>query len=167
MAADQVAIALATLGGIVERRVEQMTNPLTSMLPAFLTPEPGLNSGFMIAQVTAAALTSENKALAAPHSVDSISTSGNQEDYVSMGMSGARRLDRMLKNLRNTIAIELLCACQGIDLLAPLKTGKLATKAYEVVRAKSRTLSVDRPLSPDIEAVSTLIADGAIAAILH
>src|SRR5215472_6445024 len=89
MAADQVAIAVATLSGISERRVEQMTNPLTSMLPAFLTPEPGLNSGFMIAQVTAAALTSENKALAAPHSVDSISTSGNQEDYVSMGMSGA------------------------------------------------------------------------------
>ena len=167
MAADQVAIALATLGGIVERRVEQMTNPLTSMLPAFLTPEPGLNSGFMIAQVTAAALASENKALATPHSVDSISTSGNQEDYVSMGMSGARRLDRMLKNLRNAIAIELLCACQGIDLLTPLKTGKLATKAYEAVRAKSRVLSVDRPLASDIEAVSALIADGAIAAILH
>jgi len=167
MAADQVAIALATLGGIVERRVEQMTNPLTSMLPAFLTPEPGLNSGFMIAQVTAAALTSENKALATPHSVDSISTSGNQEDYVSMGMSGARRLDRMLENLRNAIAIELLCACQGIDLLAPLKTGTLATKAYEAVRTKSRMLSVDRPLAPDIEAISTLIADGAIAAVLH
>jgi len=167
MAADQVAIALATLGGIVGRRVEQMTNPLTSMLPAFLTPEPGLNSGFMIAQVTAAALASENKALATPHSVDSISTSGNQEDYVSMGMSGARRLDRMLKNLRNAIAIELLCACQGIDLLTPLKTGKLATKAYEAVRAKSRVLSVDRPLASDIEAVSALIADGAIAAILH
>jgi histidine ammonia-lyase len=137
------------------------------MLPPFLTPEPGLNSGFMIAQVTAAALTSENKALATPHSVDSISTSGNQEDYVSMGMSGARRLDRMLKNLRNTIAIELLCACQGIDLLAPLKTGKLAMKAYETVRAKSRMLSVDRPLAADIEAVSALIAEEAIAAILH
>ncbi len=129
MAADQVAIAIATLGGIVERRLEQMTNPLTSMLPAFLTPEPGLNSGFMIAQVTAAALTSENKSLAAPHSVDSISTSGNQEDYVSMGMSGARRLERMLDNLRRTIAIELLCACQGIDLLGPLQTGALAKKA--------------------------------------
>lgn len=167
MAADQVAIALATLGGIVERRVEQMTNPLTSMLPAFLTPEPGLNSGFMIVQVTAAALTSENRALATPHSVDSISTSGNQEDYVSMGMSGARRLDRMLRNLRNTIAIELLCACQGIDLLAPLKTGKLATKACEAVRAKSRMLSVDRPLAGDIEAVSALIAEGTIAAVLH
>ena len=84
-----------------------------------------------------------------------------------MGMSGARRLDRMLKNLRNTIAIELLCACQGIDLLAPLKTGKLARKAHEIVRAKSRMLSVDRPLAADIEAVSRLVADGAVAAILH
>jgi histidine ammonia-lyase len=167
MAADQVAIAIATLGGIVERRIEQMTNPLTSMLPPFLTPEPGLNSGFMIAQVTAAALTSENKGLAAPHSVDSISTSGNQEDYVSMGMSGARRLDRMLVNLRHTIAIELLCACQGIDLLAPLQTGTLAKKAYAVVRAKSPKLTEDRPLSPEIEAVTALVGDGAISVILH
>jgi len=166
MAADQVAIAIATLGGIVERRIEQMTNPLTSMLPAFLTPEPGLNSGLMIAQVTAAALTSENKALATPHSVDSISTSGNQEDYVSMGMSGARRLGRMLENLRHTIAIELLCACQGIDLLAPLQTGTLARKAHEKVRTKSRMLSVDRPLSPDIEAVAALVASGAFSGLL-
>jgi histidine ammonia-lyase len=167
MAADQVAIAIATLGGIVERRIEQMTNPLTSMLPAFLTPEPGLNSGFMIAQVTAAALTSENKALATPHSVDSISTSGNQEDYVSMGMSGARRLERMLQNLRHTIAIELLCACQGIDLLAPLQTGTLAKKAYAAVRAKSPKVSEDRPLAPDIEAVAALVADGNFSMILR
>jgi histidine ammonia-lyase len=167
MAADQIAIAIATLGGIVERRIEQMTNPLTSMLPAFLTPEPGLNSGFMIGQVTAAALTSENKALATPHSVDSISTSGNQEDYVSMGMSGARRLDRMLKNLRHTIAIELLCACQGIDLLAPLQTGTLARSAYELVRSRSAKVTDDRPLAPEIEAVSALVRDEAISAILH
>jgi len=167
MAADQVAVALATLGGISERRIEQMTNPLTSLLPAFLTPEPGLNSGFMIAQVTAAALTSENKALATPHSVDSISTSGNQEDYVSMGMSGARRLARMLENLRHTIAIELLCACQGIDLLAPLKTGTLATSAYAVVRARSPKVSQDRPLGVEIESVSALLADGALARVLH
>jgi histidine ammonia-lyase len=167
MAADQVAIAIATLGGIVERRIEQMTNPLTSMLPAFLTPEPGLNSGFMIAQVTAAALTSENKALATPHSVDSISTSGNQEDYVSMGMSGARRLERMLVNLRHIIAIELLCACQGIDLLAPLQTGALAKKAHAAVRAKSAKVTEDRPLAPEIEAVSALVADGTFSAILR
>src|SRR5882762_7923869 len=167
MAADQVAIAIATLGGIVERRVEQMTNPLTSMLPAFLTSEPGLNSGFMIAQVTAAALTSENKALATPHSVDSISTSGNQEDYVSMGMSGARRLGHMLVNLRNTIAIELLCACQGIDLLGPLQTGTLAKKAYAAVRAKSPIVKDDRTLAPDIEAVSALAAEAAFSSLLR
>ena len=167
MAADQVAIAIATLGGIVERRIEQMTNPLTSMLPAFLTPEPGLNSGFMIAQVTAAALTSENKVLATPHSVDSISTSGNQEDYVSMGMSGARRLEHMLVNLRHIIAIELLCACQGVDLLAPLQTGALAKKAHAAVRAKSAKVTDDRPLAPEIEAVSALVADGTFSAILR
>src|SRR5215467_6420027 len=167
MAADQVAIALATLGGISERRVEQMTNPLTSLLPAFLTPDPGLNSGFMIAQVTAAALTSENRALATPHSVDSISTSGNQEDYVSMGMGGARRLERMLHNLRHILAIELLCACQGIDLLAPLQTGALAKGAYDAVRSVSPEVTADRPLSPDINAVSALIAQGSIAKVLH
>ena len=167
MAADQVAIAIATLGGISERRTEQMTNPLTSMLPAFLTPDPGLNSGFMIVQVTAAALTSENRALATPHSVDSISTSGNQEDYVSMGMSGARRLERMLRNLRHILAIELLCACQGIDLLAPLKTGTLATKAFDAVRTVSPKVTADRPLAPDVNAVAELISRGSIAQILH
>jgi histidine ammonia-lyase len=167
MAADQVAIALATLGGISERRIEQMTNPLTSMLPAFLTPEPGLNSGFMIAQVTAAALTSENKALATPHSVDSISTSGNQEDYVSMGMSGARRLQRMLANLRHIVAIELLCACQAIDLLAPLQTGTLAGKAQSLVREKSPKVTEDRPLAPDIEAISALIDTATFSSLLR
>jgi len=167
MAADQVAIAIATLSGIAERRIEQMTNPLTSMLPAFLTPDPGLNSGFMIAQVTAAALTSENRALATPHSVDSISTSGNQEDYVSMGMSGARRLEHMLHNLRYILAIELLCACQGIDLLAPLQTGTLAKKAYDTVRTASPKVTADRPLAPDINVIAALVNQGAIAKILH
>jgi len=167
MAADQVAIAIATLSGISERRIEQMTNPLTSLLPAFLTPEPGLNSGFMIAQVTAAALASENKAFATPHSVDSISTSGNQEDYVSMGISGARRLERMLRNLQNILAIELLCACQGIDLLVPLQTGRLATQAYDAVRAKSVKVTEDRSLASDINAVSATIASGHFARLLH
>lgn len=167
MAADQVAIAIATLSGISERRIEQMTNPLTSMLPAFLTPDPGLNSGFMIAQVTAAALTSENRALATPHSVDSISTSGNQEDYVSMGMGAARRLERMLHNLRHILAIELLCACQGIDLLAPLQTGRLAKKAYELVRNVSPKVLADRPLAPDINAVAHLVVRGTIARVLQ
>jgi len=167
MAADQVAIAVATLSGISERRIEQMTNPLTSMLPAFLTPDPGLNSGFMIVQVTAAALTSENRALATPHSVDSISTSGNQEDYVSMGMAGARRLERMLQNLRHILAIELLCACQGIDLLAPLQTGTLARKAYDTVRAVSPKVLADRPLAPDVNAVAQLVANATIARVLQ
>jgi histidine ammonia-lyase len=166
MAADQVAVALATLCGISERRIEQMTNPLTSMLPAFLTPSPGISSGFMIAQVTAAALASETKTLATPHSVDSISTSGNQEDYVSMGMSGARRLGRMLRNVRNTVAIELLCACQGIDLLAPLQTGILARQAHAVVRKLSPKVVEDRPLALDIESVAEAVADRLIASLL-
>jgi Histidine ammonia-lyase len=144
-----------------------MTNPLTSLLPAFLTPEPGLNSGFMIAQVTAAALASENKALATPHSVDSISTSGNQEDYVSMGMSGARRLERMLQNLQHILAIELLCACQGIDLLSPLQTGTLAKRAYDAVREISAKLIEDRPLAPDINAVSFLIESNLLSDLLR
>jgi len=166
MAADQVAIALATLGGISERRIEQMTNPLTSMLPAFLTPDPGLNSGFMIAQVTAAALTSENRALATPHSVDSISTSGNQEDYVSMGMSATRRLRPMLDNLRNILAIELLAACQGIDLLAPLRTGAEAQKAYEIVRSVSPKVNADRALASDIGAIAHVISEAAFQKLL-
>src|SRR2546428_13157718 len=103
------------------------------LLLGVLAPAPGLNAGFISAGVAAAALASENKALATPHSVDSISTSGNQEDYVSMGMSGARRLERMLCNLQNIFAIELLCACQGIDLLFPLQPGSVANQAYDAV----------------------------------
>jgi histidine ammonia-lyase len=167
MAADQLAVALATLGGISERRVEHMTNPHTSLLPAFLTAEPGLNSGFMVAQVAAAALASENKALATPHSVDSIPTSGDQEDYVSMGMSAARRLHPMLDNLRNILAIELLAACQGIDLLEPLRTGAEAEKAYDLVRSVSPRVDDDRSLAPDVAAVAGLIADAAFQNILR
>jgi len=167
MAADQLAVALATLGGISERRTETMTNPLTSLLPAFLTREAGLNSGFMIAQVTAAALASELKMQATPHSVDSISTSGNQEDYVSMGMGAARRLRGMSDNLRNILAIELLAACQGINLLAPLKTGALAQKAYDEVRKKSAKVEADRALAKDIEAVAFLVEDGTFRRILQ
>jgi histidine ammonia-lyase len=166
MAADQLAVTLATLGGISERRTEHMTNPHTSLLPAFLTSAPGLNSGFMIAQVTAAALASENKALAVPHSVDSISTSGGQEDYVSMGMSAARRLRAMLDNLRRLIAIELLAACQGIDFHAPLKTGGEALKAHALVREVSAHVEADRSLAPDIEAVAARIAEKAFADLL-
>lgn len=167
MAADQIAIALATLAGICERRVEHMTNPHTSLLPAFLTADPGLNSGFMIAQVVAASLASELKALATPHSVDSIPTSGDQEDYVSMGMSASRRLKRMLDALRNVIAIELLAACQGIDFQAPLQTGVEARKAYALVRSVSRVVDKDRALAPDIAAVAQLVAKGEFQNILR
>ncbi|HEX4003929.1 MAG TPA: histidine ammonia-lyase [Candidatus Acidoferrales bacterium] len=167
MAADQMAIALATLGGISERRVEQMTNPQTSQLPAFLVAEAGLNSGFMILQVTAAALASETKALAAPHSVDSIPTSANQEDYVSMGMGAARRLGPMLANLRRILAIEALAACQGIDLLAPLRPGPDTRRAYDVVRAISKKVDADRSLAPDIEAVAKAIEAGRFSEILR
>jgi histidine ammonia-lyase len=167
MAADQMAVAMATLGGISERRIEQMTNPQTSMLPAFLVRHAGLNSGFMILQVTAAALASELKPLAAPHSVDSIPTSANQEDYVSMGMSGARRLEPMLANLKNILAIELLAACQGIDLLAPLRTGPETRKAYDLVRGLSPAVDSDRSLAPDIEAVAREVARGSFAALLR
>jgi histidine ammonia-lyase len=167
MAADQIAIALATLAGICERRVEHMTNPHTSLLPPFLTADPGLNSGFMIAQVVAASLASELKALATPHSVDSIPTSGDQEDYVSMGMSASRRLERMLDALRNVIAIELLAACQGIDFQAPLQTGVEARKAYALVRSVSRVVDKDRALAPDIAAVAHLVAKGEFQNILR
>jgi histidine ammonia-lyase len=165
MAADQMALALATLGGISERRIEQMTNPQTSGLPAFLVRQAGLNSGFMIAQVTAAALAAEMKPLAAPHSVDSIPTSANQEDYVSMGMSAARRLEPLLANLRNILAIELLAACQGLDLLAPMQTGPEARKAYDIVRSFSQRVDADRSLAPDIARVAAAIAAGSFAAL--
>jgi histidine ammonia-lyase len=168
MAADQLAVALAVLGGISERRIEQMTNPQTSLLPAFLVRgEAGLNSGFMILQVTAAALVSETKTLAMPHSVDSIPTSANQEDYVSMGMGAARRIAPMLANLRNILAIELLAACQGLDLLSPLRTGPEAKKAYDIVRSISRTVDADRSLAPDIAAVADAIRQGVFSNLLR
>jgi histidine ammonia-lyase len=167
MAADQMAVALATLAGISERRIEQMTNPLTSQLPAFLVRDAGLNSGFMILQIAAAALASEMKAQAAPHSVDSIPTSANQEDYVSMGMGAARRLSPMLANLRNILAIELLCACQGLDHLAPLYTGQEAQKAYEIVRSVSKMVEVDRSLAQDIQDVGRATASGRFSALLR
>jgi histidine ammonia-lyase len=167
MAADQLAVALVTLAGISERRIEQMTNPQTSQLPAFLVRDAGLNSGFMIVQVAAAAIASEMKTQAAPHSVDSIPTSANQEDYVSMGMAGARRIQPMLANLRNVLAMELLAACQGIDLLTPLRTGAEAQKAHDIVRAVSKTVDADRPLARDINAVAERIAAGAFSDLLR
>lgn len=166
MAADQLAVALATLGGISERRIEQMTNPATSQLPAFLVRQPGVNSGFMILQIAAAALASEMKAQAAPHSVDSIPTSANQEDYVSMGMAGARRLQAMMGNVRHILSIELLSACQGIDFLAPLRTGAEAQRAYDIVRRLSKSVDHDRSLAADIEGVAQAIAEGRFSDLL-
>ena len=153
-------MAIATLAGISERRTEQMVNSHTSQLPAFLVEEAGLNSGFMILHVAAAALVSETKAMSMPHSVDSLPTSANQEDYVSMGMGGARRLSPMLRNLRNIVAIELLAACQEIHFLAPLQTGHHAQKGHALVRSVSKRLDKDRSLSFDIESVARLVAAG-------
>jgi histidine ammonia-lyase len=166
MAADQMAVALATLAGVSERRTEHLTNPHTSLLPAFLTRQAGLNSGFMILQVAAAALVAELRAMAAPHSVHSLPTSANQEDFVSMGMSAALRLGPMTEAARHVIAIELLAACQGIDLLAPLTTGTEAQKAHALVRGVSKFVEQDRSLSADIEAVARLAAGGAFARLL-
>jgi len=166
LAADQIALALATIAGISERRTEHMTNPHTSLLPAFLVATPGLNSGFMMLQVTAAALTSEMRVMAAPHSVDSIPTSANQEDYVSMGMGAARRLGPMADNLRSVLAIELLCACQGIDLIG-LRTGHVAARVHALVRGVSPKVEQDRSLAADIAAVGGLIAKGSVGELVR
>ncbi len=166
MAADHLAVALATLSGISERRTEQLTNSQSSQLPAFLVKNAGLHSGFMILQVAAAALVSESKAMAMPHSVDSIPTSANQEDYVSMGMSAARRLKPMLDNARHVLAIELLAAAQGLDFLAPLATGLDARRAQELVRSVSKFVEADRSLANDIHRVSELIASGSFRELL-
>jgi len=166
IALDLMALALTQLGGISERRIDRMVNPLTSDLPPFLTKSPGLESGFMLAQVTAAALASENKVLAHPASADSIPTSGNKEDYVSMGMTAALKLRPLLSNLTAILAIELLAACQAIDLLAPLRTGRLAEEAKAMLRAVSAPLTKDRPLHKDIARVAQLVSEGAFARVL-
>lgn len=160
---DVMAIALAQLGGISERRIDRMVNPLTSDLPPFLAASPGLESGFMIAQVTAAALASENKVLAHPASVDSIPTSGNKEDFVSMGMTAALKLKPALKNVTNILSIELLAASQAIELLAPLRTGHLARKALARIRQLAPAVKADRSLSPEIERVAASVAAGDFA----
>src|SRR5213593_672309 len=146
-----MAMALATLSNISERRIERLLNPEYGDLPAFLADHPGLNSGFMIAQVTAAALASENKVLAHPASVDSIPTSGNKEDHVPMAMGAALKLKQVVANLERIIAIEFLCAAQGMDYLRPLKAGTTVETAYQYVRRGISHVSVDRVLSKDIE----------------
>ena len=166
LALDLMALALTQLGGIAERRVDRMVNPLTSELPPFLAHSPGLESGLMIAQVVAAALASENKVLAHPASADSIPTSGNKEDFVSMGMAAALKLQPVIANVRHILAIELLCACQALDLLAPLRSGKLAEQAREVVRKVSPHIAKDRPLHADIARIGGLISEGALAGLV-
>ena len=166
-ALDFMAISLSALAGISERRIERLVNPqLSEGLPPFLTAGAGLNSGFMMPQVTAAALVSENKIFAHPASVDSITTSGNKEDYVSMGMAAALKLKRVVANTANVLAIESLAAAQAVDLCAPLKPSPRAQKAVAEVRAVSAKLTDDRSLAPDFVRVSQLILDGRLAAAL-
>ncbi len=162
-ALDFLAIALADLAAISERRIERLLNPDLSGHAPFLTREPGIESGFMIAQVTAADLLAEMRVLAHPASVDSVPTSANQEDHVSMGMAAARKVRRSVECLEHIVGIELLCAAQAVDDLAPLRPGKGVKRGVAVVREKVPPLSEDRVLSGDIEALSELIRTGALA----
>ena len=165
---DFLAIALSALAGISERRIERLVNPaLSEGLPPFLAPGAGMNSGFMMPQVTAAALVSENKVLAHPASVDSITTSGNKEDFVSMGMTAANKLKRVVENTRNTLAIEAMAAAQAIDFLAPLKTSKPLHQAHAAIREVCATMDKDRVMYQDFARIAQMIASGKLAEILH
>jgi histidine ammonia-lyase len=167
-ALDFLAIALSALAGISERRIERLVNPaLSEGLPPFLAHGAGLNSGFMLPQVTAAALVSENKVLAHPASVDSITTSGNKEDYVSMGMTAANKLKRVVENTRNVLAIEAMAVAQAIDFLAPLKTSKRGQAAHAAIRSVCPTVDKDRVMYKDFARLAELIASGRIAQTLH
>lgn len=167
-ALDFLAIAMSALAGISERRLERLVNPaLSEGLPPFLAPGAGLNSGFMMPQVTAAALVSENKVLAHPASVDSITTSGNKEDYVSMGMTAANKLKRIVENTRNTLAIEAMAAAQAIDFLAPLKPSKPLQRAHAAIRAVCATMQKDRVMYQDFARIAELIASGRVSAVLQ
>ncbi len=162
-AADMLALAIAEVGAIAQRRVALMVDPALSFdLPPFLTPDPGLNSGFMIAEVTAAALMSENKQRAAPCSTDSTPTSANQEDHVSMAAHGARRLVEMNANLARILGIELLCAAQGVEFRAPLTTSAPLARVLTRVRADVPPLGPDRYMADDLEAGAALIRSGAV-----
>ncbi|MEE1611093.1 histidine ammonia-lyase [Microvirga sp. CF3016] len=162
-AADMIAMALCEIGSLAERRIAMLVDPSLSGLPAFLTPKPGLNSGFMIPQVTAAALVSENKQRAYPASVDSIPTSANQEDHVSMATHGARRLIPMAANAANVIGIELLAAVQGCDFHAPMPSSERLERARALLRAQVPHLDDDRHMAPDMEQATALVVSGALA----
>jgi histidine ammonia-lyase len=160
LAADLLVMALAQLATISERRSERLVNPALSGLPAFLTRHGGLQSGLMIAQVTAAALTSEIKTLSHPASVDTIPTSANKEDHVSMSMHACLKAERALQLAINVIAVEMLCACQAIDLHAPLESSPALMRAHKIVRARVPTLVDDRPPAPDLDAIGEIIRGG-------
>ena len=167
-ALDFLAIALSALAGISERRIERLVNPaLSEGLPPFLAPGAGLNSGFMMPQVTAAALVSENKVLAHPASVDSITTSGNKEDYVSMGMTAAIKLKRVVENARNVLAIEAMAVAQALDFLTPLKTSKRGQTAHTAIRSVCPTIDKDRIMYADLGRIAELIESGRIAQALR
>jgi histidine ammonia-lyase len=162
-AADMIALAIAEIGAIAQRRVALIVDPVLSFnLPPFLTPNPGLNSGYMIAEVTTAALMSENKHLANPCVTDSTSTSANQEDHVSMAAHGARRLGQMVTNLEFILGVELLCGAQGIDFRAPLKTSETLQRVVSRVREDVATMGEDRYLAPDLELAAAIILSGDI-----
>jgi histidine ammonia-lyase len=163
IAADLLAIAVAELGSISERRTERLVNPALSGLPAFLTPEGGLQSGLMIAHVTAAALASENKGLAHPASVDSIPTSANKEDHVSMGVTAALKAARVMANTRRILAIEAIAACQALEFARPLETSPALKAAYARVREVVPPYDTDRVLAPEIEAVAAIVSEGVLA----
>jgi histidine ammonia-lyase len=162
IAADLLAAALVPLATISERRTDRLVDPSLSGLPAFLTRDGGLKSGYMLAQVTAAAVASEMKSLAHPAGVDTIPTSANKEDHVSMSMTAALKADTSVSRAREVIAIEILCACQAIDLLAPLATSPPLRLVHQLVRSRVPMLDDDRPPSPDIVAIAELIASNAL-----
>jgi len=165
---DFMGIALSALAGISERRLERMVNPaLSEGLPPFLAAGAGLNSGFMMPQVAAASLVSENKVLAHPASVDSITTSGNKEDYVSMGMTAAIKLKKIVENTRNAMAIEAMAAAQALDFLAPLKTSRRGQAAHAAIRTVCATMDKDRVMSKDFARIAELIASGKVAEVLR
>jgi histidine ammonia-lyase len=166
LAADYLCMAAAELASISERRIERLVNPQLSGLPAFLVNDSGLNSGFMIAQYTAAALVSENKVLSHPASVDSIPTSANKEDHVSMGTISARKCRAVIANVESVIAIELLCGCQAVDLLTKGRPGRGTESAYRACRKRVAVLDKDRELSRDIAAMADLVRSGEIVRVV-
>ena len=157
-----MATALAGLCGMAERRIERLVNPQLSELPPFLVKDSGLHSGFMVAQVSAASLVSEAKLLASPATVDSIPTSGGKEDFVSMGWLAAIKAAQIVDRLAAILALEFLCAAQGLDFLLPLKPGRGVRKAYEVLRSHVTHLTGDRVLRHDLDRVLPFLEDGTL-----